>query len=351
MHAAVQALREWVWNSNDDHEVPFLHLGEFYHKNPEHLETLYQQPLAELANMFPNDIAVVSTATSSMSILRALKPSANVSNLPIEMIAVIVSFLTPLEVVIFLMSLNWSLKMIKTFVNNRRLNGIQITNIAKEYRSGLNLDGTDMRPTPYTSVWYEDKGKIHQTIVIADGVTSIDRDVFADLKTLTHVKIPDSVTSIGDGAFVGCKSLISVEIPNSVTSIGDDAFSDCKSLINVNIPGRVSKIGKYAFAGCKSLINVKIPGSVRSIDDGCFDFCKSLTTVDIADGITRIGDRAFCGCESLTDVVFPESVRSIGEGCFLYCNSLLVKSCFQKLSKECVIFPLGLIYGTWREGL
>ena len=67
-------------------------------------------------------------------------------------------------------------------------------------------------------------------IVIPNGVTSIDDDVFCDCESLTSVKIPDSVTTIGAYAFCGCTGLTMVEIPNNVTDIGADAFVSCECL-------------------------------------------------------------------------------------------------------------------------
>ena len=47
------------------------------------------------------------------------------------------------------------------------------------------------------------------------------------------VIIPDGVTSINSEAFYGCRNLTEITIPDSVTSIGNMAFEDCTSLERV----------------------------------------------------------------------------------------------------------------------
>ena len=72
-------------------------------------------------------------------------------------------------------------------------------------------------------------------------------------KNITSVVIPEGVTSIDNWAFQGCESLASVVIPEGVTSIGWSAFDGCKSLTSIVIPDSVTSIGYRAFKGCSSL--------------------------------------------------------------------------------------------------
>ena len=61
------------------------------------------------------------------------------------------------------------------------------------------------------------------------------------------------MTDIGDFAFEGCLSLISVVIPDGVSSINEGLFWDCISLSSVTLPASVKDIEDYAFAGCTNL--------------------------------------------------------------------------------------------------
>ena len=62
------------------------------------------------------------------------------------------------------------------------------------------------------------------SLIIAHGVTSIEKYAFYGCSSLTSINIPESVASIGSYAFYGCSSLTSLIIPESVTSIGSCAF-------------------------------------------------------------------------------------------------------------------------------
>lgn len=68
------------------------------------------------------------------------------------------------------------------------------------------------------------------SVVIPDGIESINAEAFLDCYTLKKITIPDSVTYIGNSAFQNCDEITSIVIPQSVTSIGYDAFYGCFSL-------------------------------------------------------------------------------------------------------------------------
>ena len=99
-------------------------------------------------------------------------------------------------------------------------------------------------------------------IIIPNGITTIDKNVFSGYPNLQTIIIPEGVTSIGSSAFEGCKGLTSITIPDSVTSIGDYAFYYCRSLTSITIPEGVTSIGNSAFNGCSSLTSINIPGEI-----------------------------------------------------------------------------------------
>ena len=140
-------------------------------------------------------------------------------------------------------------------------------------------------------------------VVIPDSVITIGKYAFASgyapsvKSSLQSVVIGNGVTSIQEGTFDYCDSLISVVIGNSVTNIGNNAFSYCYSLTSIVIPDSVTSIGKYAFRSC-AITSIVIPDSVTSIGDSAFSYCHSLTSVVIPDSVTNIGRDAFSGCHS-----------------------------------------------------
>ena len=74
-------------------------------------------------------------------------------------------------------------------------------------------------------------------IILPNGITTIDKNVFSTYPNLQTVVIPEGVTSIGDGAFNNCSSLTSITIPSSITSIGYQAFYYCTGLKTINYTG------------------------------------------------------------------------------------------------------------------
>ena len=91
---------------------------------------------------------------------------------------------------------------------------------------------------------YEMRGV--QSVIIPDGITSIDDSAFFGCSSLTSITIPDSITSIGSYAFYGC-SFVDIILPDSVTSIDSGAFRYCSSLASITLPDSVTSIGSYAF--------------------------------------------------------------------------------------------------------
>lgn len=158
------------------------------------------------------------------------------------------------------------------------------------------------------------------SVVIPNGVTSIDHDAFAGCANLSYLTIPESVTTIGEGAFWNCKALTSITIPKDVESIGKAAFKECASLGSVIIENGVTTIGDNAFEKCIGLPSVVIPNSVTSLGKGAFYGCSSLTSVTIGNNVGIIDESTFWDCSNLTSVTIGNSVTAIDGNAFRGCN-------------------------------
>ena len=191
------------------------------------------------------------------------------------------------------------------------------------------------------------------SIVIPNGVTSIEHAAFEKCSGLTSIIIPEGVTSIGSEAFRECKKITSITIPKSLKSIGQMAFVDCyflssvyisdmKAWCNISINGQfatpfheadhlflngveikdlvipegVTTISNYSFSHCSFLSSLSIPNSVTSIGSSAFSECSGLTSVTIPGSVTTIGSFAFSGCSGLTTLTIPRSVTTIGSSAF-----------------------------------
>jgi hypothetical protein len=160
-----------------------------------------------------------------------------------------------------------------------------------------------------------------RSVVIEEGVTSIEDFAFKDCLNLTDITIPVSVTHIGEEAFSNCINLKSVSIPPKVESIGRKAFSQCKGLEQVTIPASVKKLGWSVFEQCYNLRNVVIEEGITSIPENMFRNC-AFEDIVIPESVTEIGINAFANCQKLRRIDLPKHVKTIGSQAFQDCGRL-----------------------------
>lgn len=197
------------------------------------------------------------------------------------------------------------------------------------------------------------------TIVVPEGVTTLEGSVFASCAALTEVKLPSTLTEMGSSVFSNCELLSKINIPDAITSIGDSLFMNCKALQTVKLPNGVTSIGNSAFSGCTALTTVDYDGELTFIGKELFkdtallanttpDNCiiywgkyvlgiqvseeNPLVTATIKDGTIGIAGYAFTvpgqytwqvyGCTTLTEVTLPSSIKFIGDYAFNKCSAL-----------------------------
>ena len=73
-----------------------------------------------------------------------------------------------------------------------------------------------------------------KSVVVADSITSIGDNAFADLPNLKKVVISEDVAQVGSGAFAGCEALAEVSFAGDAPEIGDNAFEG--STVTVTYP-------------------------------------------------------------------------------------------------------------------
>lgn len=243
-------------------------------------------------------------------------------------------------------------------------NGKNLTWTLDTQTGFLKIEGTGKMKDQF-SLWKMYRGFI-KTVEIAEGVTSIGKNVLAYCSYISSITLPESLESIGDEAFRSCTAISTITIPRRVTTIGNNAFlgcyfvpenfinrSSCRSanywgaelceketpegvILNGSevircrnhattaiIPEGTTSILASAFNGCKSLASIVVPESVTSIGSSAFSGCTSLRSITIPGALTKIEDGTFSSCYGLTSVDLPETLTEICHTAFANCAMLL----------------------------
>ena len=132
----------------------------------------------------------------------------------------------------------------------------------------------------------------------------------------------NTLTITGYTGAGGTADIPSIIAGKTVTAIGIWAFENCNSLTCITIPDSVTTIGRAAFAYCSGLTSVTLGNSVTNIGDRAFTLCSSLTNATLGNSVSTIGDSAFVDCTSLNSIAIPDSVTTIGVWAFMACTSL-----------------------------
>ena len=203
-------------------------------------------------------------------------------------------------------------------------------------------------------------------IVIEEGITDIDYNVFHVYRKLRSIRLPGSLKTIGDHNFSSCANLTSLTLPEGLESIGEGVFQSC-GITTVSVPVSLKNVGEWSFNSDK-LTDVYYAGNhtqwsgiemgrwcgLLSADvhyadrDGTeetswfFDRTTGTLTVSgtgrmenfavnetpwenireqiqsvvIGEGITSVGHYAFFDCGNLKEVTIPATVTYIGRQAF-----------------------------------
>ena len=104
----------------------------------------------------------------------------------------------------------------------------------------------DIFPVRLSEQQMEARRNLH-SVVISEGIESIEESAFSSCRNLKEIKLPDSMCLIGRNAFSKCTRLEKVIIPKNVSHIEKSAFSMCSGLKTIIIPRNVSYIGYGVF--------------------------------------------------------------------------------------------------------
>ena len=148
-----------------------------------------------------------------------------------------------------------------------------------------------------------------KSLLLPEGLTGLGYNAFDECSGLEVVLLPASLISLEEGgAFRECSNLKQISLSPDLLEIGSSTFSGCKSLSGITLPESLGSLGSYSFFGCTSLKEIDIPDEIRTIDYATFYGCISLESVSLPIGLMQIKQDAFVGCENLKSVMIPSSV-------------------------------------------
>lgn len=186
-------------------------------------------------------------------------------------------------------------------------------------------------PASVVSIGEEPYGK--SLLGTCNAVTSITVDVNntvydsrdncnAIIETATNTLIQASVNTV---------------IPTSVTSIGRNAYYGLYSMTEITIPNSIESIGKDAFNGCSGLTSVVLPNSIENIDDYAFAYCTNLKYFDFGNGIQTLGSNIFTHSYELSSILISKSTAPT-----------IQNNTFNGVGTNGILYtPNGSNYNTW----
>ena len=174
-----------------------------------------------------------------------------------------------------------------------------------------------------------------ESIVIPEGITKIEDNVFGDCRSLKSVKLPTNITAIGSRAFDGCSSLKSITFGEGMERIPNGLCKSMRSMKIVTLPASLKRIDDDAFRDC-NVERVNYMGDIASwctiefgnlfsnpLDGGhLYINNEEVTELVIPEGIKEIQYSAFYGCENLKKVKIPFTVTAIRSDAFFLCYNL-----------------------------
>ncbi len=199
---------------------------------------------------------------------------------------------------------------------------------------------------------WEDYMKDIKTLVLEEGVTTINASAFSAAYYLESISFPSTLVSIESHAFQGCRSLTSVTIPANVKSIDYNCFQSCSNLTSFTILGEDTSMGTGIFNNCPlysagpidsgcdiefawtneipacafylavNLESIILPEGISSIGGYAFMYCYALESINLPQSLTSIDYSAFRSCNALTSVTVPSQVTVMGWLAFAYCENL-----------------------------
>lgn len=211
----------------------------------------------------------------------------------------------------------------------------QILSDSFKYYDISNIDG---------EAFVDEYLKDEASVVIPEGINSINYDTFKNKTSLSVIYVPGSLKEIKKDAFYGCKNLSEViyrgdsrAFQNIDIGEGNEYFARYAKRRYVDKPLNARELGLLPFEyeelrdggvritknKIKHCASATIPTEVTEIGDRAFHYSSELKQVYLPKTLKKIGEFVFSNCPKLVEITLPKSTLSIGEGAFA--NSGLIE--------------------------
>ena len=155
--------------------------------------------------------------------------------------------------------------------------------------------------------------------------SEIPNNAFNEKKSLYYFAFPEEITRIGDLAFNNTSITGTLVIPDGVVSLDYGAFNGCGNLTGLSLPSSLKKIGNLCFSNCRNIsTKLSLPYGLEYIGGSAFSYCKKLSgTLDLPESLNYIGGGAFYACDGFTgSLKIPEKVTELSNNVFLGCTGM-----------------------------
>ena len=194
----------------------------------------------------------------------------------------------------------------------------------------LAISGTGKIETDWFSPPWQEHNESITSVVIEEGITSIDGTAFADEEINVHednayYKIIDGVLFTEDEKtlvyYPANKAGAEYTVPATVTRIEDYAFESNVLLESLTIPGTVTYIGG-SFIAYSNVKYVYLGNGITELES-CFSH-SDVKSLIIPDSVKTIGYATFWSAESLETLVIGSGVEAIDKNILRYTGNLSV---------------------------
>lgn len=189
-------------------------------------------------------------------------------------------------------------KTITTLYNNcfgftKELKSLTLPGKLKYYKFDYKADGTEMEILHQSGI---------TELVLAEGITSMYKEMFWEVPNLKKVVLPSTITEIPKGCFIECRELSEVIVNGALTNVGEYGFCSTGISDLSSFKFKNATFDELAFGSCQKFENIVIPEGVSSLGKQCFSDCYSVVSVTIPASVTSMGINVFAQCKKLKDI-------------------------------------------------